>query len=228
LEHVVPRWLGDVLHGEGEMTHSYADPGAAEPSRSWTSISPDFKARVVCAECNNGWMSSLEGAAGKRLKGPIGGVPRSFSRVDARVLGRWGAKTALMFQAMEPEDKRVVEPVFYRELRTAEPLPPTLRVWAAKVNALGVFGHAFRGSLHDRGIEASMFTLLATFDRLAFMVTGSPNVSLLQTLELGNLSNAWVELGEVGRAVRWPKPFVFGTDDFMAMPTLMAKLARIP
>lgn len=227
-EHVVPSWMAKVLHGEGTMEHSYAEPGEVEPARTWSKVSPDFKARVVCETCNSGWMEALETACRRRVGGMVAGVPRSLSRVDCQVLGRWAAKTGYLFQALEPAGHRVVSMELYEPLWRSAVLPSTVRVWAGGVQAQGVFAHAFGGTLQQKGHTAQMFTLLMTFDRLAFMAIGSPDPDLLRLLELGHRSKAWVEIGDVEHGVRWPAPFTFDTENFMAMPSLMAELAGIP
>jgi len=153
------------------------------------------------------------------------GIPRSLSRVDAEVVGRWGAKTTFMFQAMEPKADRVIDEAFYPPLYSAAVLPPTVRVWAASVKAQGVFSHAFGGDLEIGKQRESMFISLLALDRLALMTMGCPNPGLMQSFKLGHLSNAWKEVGAIGKSVKWPGSFIFEANNFMAMPELLEKLA---
>jgi hypothetical protein len=153
LEHVVPFWIGEVLEGTGRAEHSYVEPGAETPERTWSNVRPDFKARVACKRCNNGWMSEIETAAKPRIVRLLDGRTQAISRADCAVLARWATKTALMFQALEPHENRVVEAARYAEVRTAAEqgsLPPTVRVWAGSVVAGGVWSRAFGGELRPR------------------------------------------------------------------------------
>ncbi|HEX8155861.1 MAG TPA: hypothetical protein VF526_00635, partial [Solirubrobacteraceae bacterium] len=66
-EHVVPRWVGSAFpSSEREILHRFAwvsgEPESHSPISGVDFDAPPFtwQARVVCAECNNGWMSSLE------------------------------------------------------------------------------------------------------------------------------------------------------------------------
>jgi hypothetical protein len=219
--------MREALHGEGAMNHAYAEPGAAAPTREWSAVEPSFKARVVCAGCNNGWMSRLEVAARRRLVPLMGGVPRALSRVDGEVVARWAAKTALMFQALEPARNRVVPASIYGDLHVATVLPGTLRVWAGRVQAQGIWQHAFGGEVRHGGLRAPQFTALLALDRLSLMVMGCPDPRLLQALEIGHLRNGWVEVA-TGASVEWPPPYTFPPDQFPAMPQLLPVLAQIP
>lgn len=75
-EHVVPRWMGDVLarsqrDPEGRappraaaITHVYEPPrGSRVAARSWSKGDPDLQVRAVCSSCNSGWMNDLESPA---------------------------------------------------------------------------------------------------------------------------------------------------------------------
>ena len=228
LEHVVPRWIRDALHGAGLLDHAYVEPGGTAPTRSWSAVKPTFTARVVCASCNNGWMARLEAAARPRLVALMRGTPRSLSRVDGELIARWGAKTALMFQALEPIPNRVTSAQLYTDLYEAEVLPRTLRVWIGRVQAQGLWQHTFAGELRHGGRRAPHFTALLAMDRLSVMVMGSTDAELLQAFELGHLRNGWVEVGATPKSVAWPPAYTFPTDQFPAMPQLLPLLARIP
>ena len=89
-EHVFARWLVRQVHG-GQLLPS--DVSAETPP----STRPTRIARVlagVCAECNAGWMSSLEVSFRRALfRRPRVGVLQEPDRV---VLSRWFAKTAVL------------------------------------------------------------------------------------------------------------------------------------
>ncbi len=90
-EHVFPRWLVRQVHG-GRLVASHASPAG---SRS--STAPLRIARViadVCAECNAGWMSTLEVSFRQALFArPRVGTIRA---PDRTTLSRWFTKTAVL------------------------------------------------------------------------------------------------------------------------------------
>src|SRR5437899_10293206 len=90
-EHVFARWLVRQLHG-GRLVPSSASPGGT-PSPN----APVRIARVVagvCAECNAGWMSSLEVSFRRTLfaRPRVGRLPAP----DRITLSRWFTKTAVL------------------------------------------------------------------------------------------------------------------------------------
>jgi hypothetical protein len=150
LEHVLPQWLfrrvvpstagkfpvrvGRYVHGEGSR----------DVRRH---LSLNFKARIVCQVCNNGWMSQLESRAARTLHPllaesfPVLG--RSFLdslRQDATLIALWLSKTALTTSMALPGSKRF-PPAFAEQI--AQQQPP-LGVWVdlASAKATGI-GAAF-------------------------------------------------------------------------------------
>ena len=90
-EHVFARWLVRQVHGGQLLPSDVSPPGT--PS----SIRPMRIARVVagvCADCNAGWMSSLEMGFRRILfaRPRIGTVPAP----DRITLSRWFTKTAVL------------------------------------------------------------------------------------------------------------------------------------
>lgn len=230
LEHIVPLWAAEVLQGSGTLHHAYAEHGSEAPTRAWDARRPDFKARVACRECNNGWMSELEVAAKARLAQLVRGRSRNLSRVDCDVLSRWAAKTALMFQAAEAKNALVVTSDAFQSLGSAANpggLPRTMRVWTGSVDAHGVWSKAIGGTLTAHQVKVPHFTILLTFDQVTFMVMGCRDASVLAHVELRGLAKAWVEISHRRTGLVWPPPYRFPADQFPAMPELLPALARV-
>jgi hypothetical protein len=148
-EHIIAKWIAGALTGSGTLNHAYREQGANVDARNWQTREPSFKVAGVCRECNNGWMSRLEIAAKRRLPPFMRGrTGLRINYVNAPVLARWAAKTGLMFQACEPAENRVVPPEYFELLRTADVLPPVMRVWIGAVKARGVWSRAFGGTFN--------------------------------------------------------------------------------
>src|SRR3989442_8325655 len=90
-EHVFARWLVRQLHGAPLV------PSSASPGPTPSSTAPMRIARVtagVCAECNAGWMSTLEVSFRRTLFArPRVGMLRAPDRIT---LSRWFTKTAVL------------------------------------------------------------------------------------------------------------------------------------
>jgi hypothetical protein len=90
-EHIFARWLVRQVHG-ARLVASNPSPGETQPSTA-----PMRIARVtagVCAECNAGWMSSLEVSFRRTLFArPRVGVLQAPDRIT---LSRWFTKTAML------------------------------------------------------------------------------------------------------------------------------------
>lgn len=57
LEHVYPDWLSGYFKKGAVVINEVIEDGV---SRTWNKAIFQHKAKIVCASCNNGWMSSLE------------------------------------------------------------------------------------------------------------------------------------------------------------------------
>jgi len=94
LEHVYPDWLsGYFKHGLMGIN----EVGADGKGRVWSEAIFQHKAKVVCANCNNGWMSTLETAAKPFLEGLIFTTnPKLLDAAAQQTLAFWAQKTVLM------------------------------------------------------------------------------------------------------------------------------------
>jgi hypothetical protein len=93
-EHIISQWVEDLF--PGKSTVKYQDGGGR--IREWTSVKIDWKARVVCKSCNNGWMSNLESQHAKPVLTPliIGEVSVPVTQKAARSLALYAFKTAVV------------------------------------------------------------------------------------------------------------------------------------
>jgi hypothetical protein len=97
-EHIIPVWLLDELKIKQEVispTHFSVENGIKAVSTRLHDLN-NLVARV-CADCNNGWMSHLEGQAKPMLIELIrnGKVVTDFNENERFILARWAFKTAL-------------------------------------------------------------------------------------------------------------------------------------
>jgi hypothetical protein len=93
-EHIISQWIEELF--PGKSTVKYKD-GKGRVSE-WTSEKIDWKARVVCGSCNNGWMSNLESQHAKPVLTPliVGNVSIHITQEVARSLALFAFKTAVV------------------------------------------------------------------------------------------------------------------------------------
>ncbi len=91
-EHVFAHWLVRRVHG-GKLVASDASAQGTQPAKAPLRIARVIAAGV-CAECNAGWMSSLEVS----FRQAVFGRPRvgTLQGADRVTLSRWFTKTAML------------------------------------------------------------------------------------------------------------------------------------
>lgn len=125
-EHVLPRWLGRVLHTRHprgvEVLRIDAEPVRITPSAPFTTT-----VRQVCAACNHGWMNDLEVAARPVLTPLLRGEPSVLDVVDQQIVATWALKTTMMAQYLWSD--RPIPSAHYAALRRLGEPPPGYAVW---------------------------------------------------------------------------------------------------
>ena len=95
----------------------------------------DFTVRVVCAACNNGWMSALEGDAKPILERLLTNTSlRPLLKEEQLVIGRWATKTAMMmdFTQEEPLIPQRDRSLFFKR----QTIPRRAWIWLGACNEL--------------------------------------------------------------------------------------------
>ena len=129
-EHVIPRWLaGELKIGDFPITPTHSTTTGRVKSRRKHTVS-SLVLGSVCAGCNNGWMSALEGAAKAPLRRLIKeevSLP-AMAESDRAVIARWAVKTACALNWCS-NFHRLVPPTHLHHLaRDQESLPPGVHV----------------------------------------------------------------------------------------------------
>jgi hypothetical protein len=135
--------------------------------RKWVSDDLNWKAKVVCAKCNNTWMSDIEH---KHAKPALAELITGKSRVPvdlerARSIAIFCFKTAAIFDliaASHPPFFRNEERYAFKDSLT---IPPNVSMWMAAFAPVG------KGNVHTGYIEAS--TSPANFFRMYVCTFGA-------------------------------------------------------
>lgn len=131
LEHVFPSWIQRYLPYSQHVTDvSHAQKIEGEEVRSWTAGELDITVKRVCAECNNGWMSTLEGMARPALVPLMAGRRRRLAPAEQEIIAVWAIKTALMCEFIHPATRGASD-LHFRALAERLKPPPDAHVWLA-------------------------------------------------------------------------------------------------
>src|SRR6478736_5958394 len=98
-EHLLPEWLRSILPSDEPGIH-YREVGGI--TTSWEKKAFTETTRIVCHECNTGWMSRLEKSAKPVLTPAVAriGLPVQFDLREQWIAAQWAVKTCFVFQSL--------------------------------------------------------------------------------------------------------------------------------
>src|SRR5205823_9121471 len=122
-EHIFARWLVSRVHG-ARLTPSNGSSG--QPSSPPAPLRISRVIAQVCAECNAGWMSSLEVSFRRTLfaRPRVGPLPAP----DRVILSRWFTKTAVLLA--QAQGRELVGAAHRSQLTTG--MPDDVEVFIAR------------------------------------------------------------------------------------------------
>jgi hypothetical protein len=135
-EHVWPAWARPLIEArEHTRIHPYhrfvVQDDHEDEHDTWDQPANSMTAKVVCASCNNGWMSDLEGAAKPMLEPMLGDHGRLLHQGGQETLAAWALKTAMMVDQTNTPRRRVIGPDEYRHLHENGRPSSRIRIWLA-------------------------------------------------------------------------------------------------
>lgn len=113
-EHIASEWMRDLF--PGRRTAWFISGNMKEKKRFETDAM-DWKARVVCENCNNTWMSNIEKEHAKPALTPLitGQMDIPIDRARAHSMALFAFKTAVVLD----HTQRLQEPFFSKRIRHA-------------------------------------------------------------------------------------------------------------
>ena len=99
----------------------------------------DLKARCICKQCNEGWMSALENSAKPILEPMFHDSPSAIDSVQQRAIAVWTIKTAMVFECVKRDSAFYSTQDRCHLLNSSAPPPDTL-IWIGRyVNSQSLF-----------------------------------------------------------------------------------------
>jgi len=212
-EHLVPQWVTRFIHdlggGSGRMRVSQQFADSRREFRTHARSS-SLKVKVVCAHCNNGWLSTLENDAQPHLETMIAGRGMTFSPDVSMKVATWALKMGVLLDHNHPGSK-VVPAHHYRWLRARRRAWPTAKVYAGSFHKFGsehIVGLQTFGPLPIRVYLANL-----VFGHMVLLGFTGPiaeefNVQLPQPMGADTLVEIWPHSG----VTTWPPPFALNDE----------------
>jgi len=147
-EHITSEWMSELF--PGQITARRAD-GSEGKYREWRPGSLDFKAKVVCEQCNNTWMSNIEGIHAKPTLTPLitGKLEIPIGLSEANSMALFSFKTAVV---LDHARRLPQSPFFDRSSRHAfretQAIPQNVQMWLCGYAGNRGSGH-FRTLYHE-------------------------------------------------------------------------------
>lgn len=103
-EHVFPNWMSKMLDSRLTATTTIEKKGQAD--KIYTGAILQHQAKVVCANCNNGWMSNLETAVKPILSKMLFDLNHSttLGKDEQKLLAFWAQKTTMILNVSTGAD----------------------------------------------------------------------------------------------------------------------------
>jgi hypothetical protein len=143
-EHVIPRWLTSVLPEQAKFRGQdqlivLQSPGHTSseielPHREVREPFNEVTVRMVCRNCNSGWMNAVEEAARASITKLARGEQIELGSEEAEALATWAVKTTLMAHLTTVEGASGIADVYSAFFAERKP-PGNSVVWAAATGA---------------------------------------------------------------------------------------------
>jgi hypothetical protein len=126
-EHIIPRWVLEELEwGRGPFAISF------ESKTPVKLVSPERKAKVVCKQCNEGWMHQLEDAAKPILSPLMCDISIPLDLLQQYTIVKWAVKTAMVHDGAARNRPIHYEREMCSSFRLRSAIPPRTTVWIAR------------------------------------------------------------------------------------------------
>lgn len=158
----------------------------------------DAKAKVACADCNNGWMNGLEAGVRNFLPRMIRERGARLRRRQQTALAAWTVKTAMMMQCTHPKaDQQVIPPTDYEALYRQREPSAMMRVWLGRMDEVPLYASNIPGKDIANPVEFVGIPHAANYVDENGSVVASDRAYVV-TLRIGYFIGQIVRIGPIG------------------------------
>jgi hypothetical protein len=146
-EHLWPDWLRREAKIKQAFEHHIEQEADGVEIFDKTFRTPPFNqvVKAVCANCNGGWMSTIEAETKPILQDLIYAKGRTLDPTDQRTLAAWAFLKGCMFDETHPNERVVAEEHRQRLYTYKQPPVRGVAVWLGTYEALEVGHYAYQG-----------------------------------------------------------------------------------
>ncbi len=178
---------------------------------SWSVYQPSLKIRCVCAQCNNGWMSRLEGQVRPFLQPLLVGDRGALGIAGQTAIATWAVKTAMALEGMDSPEKRGYSQLQRERLRLRGTIPWRTSIWLAAAAQSDWFmsiknRHTGKTSEHISGVSTTMAFAHAILQVLTIRVPDDvgPETKITTHVRRGPWSELTIQVWPPRGDIRWP------------------------
>lgn len=107
-EHILPNWLSELYPKRLMINNQFVGGNNQE----WPSRIFQHKAKIVCEECNGGWMSNLENRVKPIIIDLFKLKKKVINEQEQKILSLWAQKTVLMLNQGVPKGLKITPDLF--------------------------------------------------------------------------------------------------------------------
>ncbi len=211
VEDAWPRWITSQFKGRRPAAFQAERGGVRLPS--WSVHQPTLKIRCVCEQCNNGWMSRLEGRVQPFLQPLLVGESGALEMVGQAAIATWAVKTAMVLEGMDPTEKRGYSQLQRERLRLRAVIPWRTSIWLAASAEPDWFmstknRHTGKTPEDISGVSITMAFAHAILQVLTIRVPEDvgPETHVTTEVRQGPWSQLTVQVWPPSAGARWPPP----------------------
>jgi hypothetical protein len=128
-EDVWPCWLTSRFVAPGTME---TERGPDLQMKTWRVNRPEIAIRCVCARCNNGWMSQLQGSAKPLIEGLWDGAACTLDVDACRSLSSWAIMTSMVLQTLGEQENWLYSELDRTLMWKNRRIPSFTGIWIAQ------------------------------------------------------------------------------------------------
>jgi hypothetical protein len=129
---MLPTGNEDAYHEE-KLTHTRKTILVSRELRTRPGSAASKKLRVVCEDCNNGWMNEVEDRARPILEPLIAGCPTVLNQKQQRILAEWIAMKIMVAEHNTPEEI-VISRADKEAFKANRIIPDYVTIWIGRHN----------------------------------------------------------------------------------------------
>jgi hypothetical protein len=195
-EHVLPNWISKMFTAKLTATTTIEKQG--QPDKIYKSALLQHKVKVVCAKCNNGWMSQLESDVKSILSRMLFALDQgtALGAKEQNILAFWAQKTVMILDLSTEAEYKIPSESYIKLYNQQKPIKEITVRLGWRIPKKGKYGpHLSHFTISDisgpekpamvaEAGEFEVWRAILAIGNVVFHINGStPNINV----EVGNV-----------------------------------------